>query len=72
MLEILPGEMGNILLPKIPGMDPDIREDLLCRIDATVRQDVDIEQALDIVEEELLVNMFGIDAGLRNQCRMIC
>ena len=71
VLEILPGEMGNILLPKISGIDPTKREDLLHRIDAIVRQDADIEQALDIVDKELLVDTLGIDPEWCHRCRLI-
>ena len=71
VLEILPGEMGNILLPKISGIDPTKREDLLHRIDAIVRQDADIEQALDIVDKELLVDILGVDPEWCHRCRLI-
>jgi adenine-specific DNA-methyltransferase len=71
VLEILPGEMGNILLPKISGIDPTKREDLLHRIDTIVRQDADIEQALDIVDKELLVDILGVDPEWCHRCRLI-
>lgn len=71
VLEILPGEMGNILLPKITSIEPARRERLLRRVDAIVRHDTDIEQALDIVDKELLVDTLGIDAEWCQRCRMI-
>ncbi len=71
VLEILPGEMGNILLPKITSIVPAKREDLLSRIDAIVRQDADIEQALDIVDKELLIDVLGIDSELCQRFRII-
>lgn len=71
VLEILPGEMGNIMLPKITGIDPAKREYLLRRVDAIVRQDADIEQALDIVDKELLVDKLGINADWCQRCRVI-
>lgn len=55
VLEILPGEMGNILLPKAEMIDPALRDKLLAHIDAIVRNDEDIELALDVVDKELLV-----------------
>ena len=64
VLEILPGEMGNILLPKISNIDSTKRDYLLQRIDAIIRQDADIEQALDIVDKELLVDTLGINMEL--------
>ena len=71
VLEILPSEMGNILLPKVNNIDPKCREFLLRKIDETVRNDGDIETALDIVDEELLVKMLGIDPEICHNCRNI-
>jgi adenine-specific DNA-methyltransferase len=71
VLEILPGEMGNILLPKITSIEPAQRESLLRRVDAIVRHNIDIEQALDIVDKELLVDTLGIEAEWCQRCRMI-
>ncbi|MDO5650217.1 MAG: hypothetical protein Q4G11_06385, partial [Gallicola sp.] len=71
VLEILPGEMGNILLPKISVISCDIREDLLHRIDTIVRKDEDIEQALDIIDQELLVDKLSIDPEWCKTCRAI-
>ena len=48
VLEILPGEMGNILLPKVEKIDPALRDRLLTLIDSVVRNDENIETALDI------------------------
>lgn len=71
VLEILPGEMGNILLPKITNIDPQLRERLLSQVDTIVRKNTDIEQALDIVDNELLVGVLGIEAEWCAQCRGI-
>lgn len=71
VLEILPGEMGNILLPKIETIDPDLREKLLEYIDFVVRNDEDIEKALNIVDEELLVKTLGIAPEICCKCRDI-
>ena len=71
MLEILPGEMGNIFLPKIGTIGADLRKDMLNRVDFVVRTKSDIEIALDIVDKELLVNILGIDAEWCKQCRII-
>lgn len=71
VLEILPGEMGNILLPKITEVDPKLRERLLGQVDATVRKNTDIEQALDIVDNELLVGVLGIETEWCERCRAI-
>lgn len=71
VLEILPGEMGNIMLPRIDGLDPIFRASLLERVDAVVRQNQDIEKALDIVDKSLLIDKLGIEPELCSQCRNI-
>ena len=71
VLEILPGEMGNIMLPKIKEIDAQFRAELLERVDCIVRKDDDIEAALDIVDQELLVEILGIDPSWCAQCRSI-
>ena len=71
VLEILPGEMGNILLPEIPHIPPAFRDELLKEIDRVVRNGDDIEKALDLVDREVLVKLLGIDADICSQCRGI-
>lgn len=71
VLEILPGEMGSILLPKVEWIDPALRNRLLAHIDAIVRNDEDIELALDTVDKELLVDTLGIDPKICHKCRAI-
>lgn len=71
VLEILPGEMGNIMLPKLDDIDEEKCQSLLKRIDAIVREDDDIEKALNIVDKEILVNALGIDAEWCEKCRVI-
>ncbi len=71
VLEILPGEMGNILLPKVEKIDSVFRNKLLTLIDTIVRNDEDIELALDVVDKELLVGTLGIDPAICRRCRVI-
>lgn len=71
VLEILPGEMGNILLPKGENIAPELRDNLLTYIDSVVRNDEDIEKALDIVDEKLLVKTLGVDPDICRKCRTI-
>lgn len=71
VLEILPGEMGNIILPKLDGIDEETCRSLLKRVDAIVRENDDIEKALDIVDKEILVDILGIEAGWCEKCRTI-
>lgn len=71
VLEILPREMGLIMLPKIEEIDAEYRTDLLQRVDAVVRSGKNIEAALDIVDQEILVDLLGIDSEWCTQCRVI-
>lgn len=71
VLEILPGEMGNILLPKIKNVSSELRAHLLTQIDTIIRDDDDIEKALDIVDHEVLVNTLGINPDICRKSRVI-
>lgn len=71
VLEILPGEMGNIMLPRIDNIDLATRTELLRQIDEIVRSECNIENALDIVDKEVLVKMLGIDYSWCSLCRTI-
>lgn len=71
VLEILPGEMGNIILPRVEDIDLKLRKKLLDYVDDVVRNNKNIEQALSLVDQELLINILGIDAALCSECRMI-
>lgn len=71
VLEILPGEVGNIMLPRLDDIDEEKCQLLLKKIDEIVRKDDDIEKALDIVDREVLVDFLGIDAKWCSICRAI-
>lgn len=71
VLEILPGEMGNILLPKIENIRPGVRKNLLKKIDSIIRNEEDIEEALDLVDQEILINLLGIGPDICKQARTI-
>lgn len=71
VLEILPGEVGNIMLPIIENIDDKLRIELLRQIDTIVRNDEDINKALDIVDQKLLVEVVGIDKDICVSCRKI-
>ena len=71
VLEILPGEVGNIMLPIIDGIDEELRNDLLKQIDIVVRNNDDIEKALDFVDQKLLIEILGIDSEICVSCRNI-
>ena len=63
--------MGNILIPKIQGIDPMLRSELLQEIDHIVRNDDNIEKALELVDHEVLIKLLGIDQDICSQCRII-
>ena len=71
VLEILPGEMGDILIPIIDGIESSLRDNLLSQIDEIIRKGKDIELALDLVDKELLIDTLGIEAEICYQCRNI-
>lgn len=71
VLEILPSEVGKILLPKIPFIESSKREYLLSFVDSVVRKGENIENALDIVDQELLINILKIEPEICNKCRTI-
>lgn len=71
VLEILPREMGNILIPIVESIDDDVRTDLIIRVDAVIRNGDDIELALDLVDKKLLIDILGIESEICRQCRSI-
>ena len=71
VLEILPGEMGNIMLPIIKGFPINKKKELLQKIDTVVRTNGNIENALDLVDEAVLVEHLGLEPELCISCRAI-
>lgn len=71
VLEILPSEVGNIMVPKIDTLSIEVKKDLLKKVDSVVRSNGDIEKALDIVDEALLINILKIAPDTCFKCRMI-
>ena len=71
VLEILPGEMGNIMLPKIQKINSKLRDEVLKEIDKIVRSEKDIEEALDIVDNKILINELNIEPDWCKECRII-
>lgn len=47
VLEILPGELGNVILPRIHDVDSLDKEHMLNFIDQSIRSESDIEIVLD-------------------------
>lgn len=72
VLEILPGEMRKIMLPKISAnVESELKKELLSYIDKVVRADEDIEMALDMVDRRLLIEKLGISEDMCRQCRAV-
>lgn len=71
VLEILPREMGNIMLPIIKSLSNDKKKDLLHKIDLIVRNNENIEKALDLVDNEILIEYLGIPSEWCIMCRKI-
>lgn len=71
VLEILPSELGSIMLPKITHIRKDICTDLLNRIDQIIRSSNNIEVVLDFVDHEVLIKILNINAEWCEKCRHI-
>lgn len=70
VLEILPGEVGNIMLPKIQSLPPEKKSDIIHQIDNVIRNNQDVEQALDI-GDKAIIDLLDIDSDWCKQCRKI-
>lgn len=71
VLEILPGEMGKIMLPKVANIDPTLKTQIISYVDNVVRNNKDIELALNYVDQHLLIDTLGISAEWCASCRKI-
>lgn len=71
VLEILPGEMGNIMLPIVNDLPVSTKNELLQKIDYIIRNNENIEIALDLVDNEILIKYLGIDSKICEMCRAI-
>lgn len=71
VLEILPGEVGNILVPVLDNVPMDKIKEIVKKVDEIVRRDENIELALDLVDNEVLVSIVGIEADICANARQI-
>ncbi|MCI7436506.1 MAG: N-6 DNA methylase [Spirochaetia bacterium] len=71
VLEILPGEVGNIVIPKLNSVPIKKVRAILKKVDEIVRADDDIDKALDLVDKEILVSEIGIEESLCRSARTI-
>lgn len=71
VLEILPGEVGNILVPVLDCVPIAIVRETLMRVDMIVRRTEDIEDALNLVDNEILVKFLHVDTDVCVSARKI-
>ena len=71
VLEILPGEMGNIMLPILKEFPENKKRELLQKIDIVVRTNGNIEDVLDLIDQAVLIEHLGLDVELCVSCRNI-
>lgn len=73
VLEILPKEVGNILIPDVNklSIDPSIVDELVSFIDTAIRTGSDIEEVLDKVDQMLLIGVMGFKKSDCEACRRI-
>lgn len=71
VLEILPSEMANIMLPIINGFSSEKKKELLEEIDTVIRSNGDIEKALDVVDKAVLVDFLKVSPEVCTSCRAI-
>lgn len=71
VLEILPGETGNIMVPLLNSVPEKVVSNTIRYVDDIVREDRDIEDALDFVDKEILQKYLGISEATCTQFRKI-
>ena len=71
VLEILPGEVGNIMVPKLDDISMRLVREVLRQVDGIIRRGDDIEKALDIVDKRILVDALGCDETMCRKARGI-
>lgn len=71
VLEILPGEVGNIYIPNLDSIPIEKVRDVLRQVDEIVRKNENIEDALNLVDSEILVNDIGIEKSVCENFRNI-
>ena len=71
VLEILPKEAENIIIPNIDDMDEQNVNRLIGILDDNIRNKRDIREAIRIMDKEILENYLGISADTINMYREI-
>lgn len=60
VLEILPGEVGEIMVPILDSVPDKVIDEVLLEVDSIIRKNNSIEKALDIVDNYILVEYLNI------------
>ena len=71
VLEILPGEVGNIIVPVLDRVPLERIREILAEVDRVVRNQEDIENALNLVDYEILVQYLHVDVDVCAAARNI-
>lgn len=71
VLEILPGEVGNIYVPCLENVPMEIIREMLSRVNTIVENNEDIEKALDIVDTEILCGCLNVAPEWCAEARII-
>ena len=71
VLEILPGEVGKVLVPVLDCVPLEKVREVLHQVDQIVRNGENIEKALDIVDNGILKEYLGIDEKMCSMSRGI-
>lgn len=71
VLEILPGEVGEIYLPKLDDVPNEKIHRLLLEVDKIVRENHSIEEALDLIDKEILIEELHMNKESCNTARQI-
>ncbi|KAI3350161.1 class I SAM-dependent methyltransferase [Clostridium botulinum] len=69
VLEILPREASNIVLPDLKDFDLFKTHELLKLIDKTIRNDLPIEDLLDTIDKIVLIDYLGVSKETCNEFR---
>ena len=71
VLEILPGEAGNLVLPVLDSIPMKTVRSVLKQVDKMIRKSENIERVLDLVDGQILVDGLGMNAKDCIQARQI-
>lgn len=71
VLEILPKEAENIIIPNIDDMDEQNVNRLIEILDENIRNKKDIREAINVMDKEILENYLGVSPDIINMYRNI-